>query len=49
LGQPDNELSITLCHEILEAATVASLRPPASVADFNEGRFERAEKAAHQK
>ena len=46
-GLSERELSITLYHEILEAATVASLHPPNSVMDFNEGDFERAAKAAH--
>ena len=40
LSQP--ELSLSLYHEILEAASVASLHPPASVMEFNEGDFERA-------
>jgi len=35
------EISISLYHEILEAATVASLHPPERVVDFNEGDFER--------
>ena len=47
-GLPDDELSITLYHEILEAATVANLAPPPGVAEFNEGAFERAARAAHQ-
>jgi hypothetical protein len=34
------ELSVSLYHEVLEAATVASLQPPASVMDSNEGDFE---------
>jgi len=46
-GLSDPELSISLYHEILEAATVASLHPPDSVMEFNEGDFERAAKAAH--
>jgi hypothetical protein len=46
-GLSDRELSISLYHEILEAATVASLHPPGSVMDFNEGDFERAAQAAH--
>ena len=36
-----------LYHEILEAATVASLHPPVRVMEFNEGDFERAARAAH--
>ena len=38
----DKEWSVSLYHEILEAMTVASDNPPASVIDFNEGDFERA-------
>jgi len=41
-GLPDEELSITLYHEILEAATVASAHPPESVCDLNEAGFEAA-------
>lgn len=41
-GLSDEELSITLYHEILEAASVASEHPPDSVANFTEGDFERA-------
>jgi hypothetical protein len=48
-GLPDNELSITFYHEVLEAATLAALSPPATVVDFNEGSFERAAKEAYQK
>ena len=40
----ETELSISLYHEVLEAATVAHLSPPDSVSDFNEGDFERAAK-----
>lgn len=46
-GLSDRELSISLYHEILEAATLASLRPPDSVLEFNEGDFERVAQAAH--
>jgi len=46
-GLSERELSITLYHEILEAATVGSLRPPDTVMEFNEGDFERAAQAAH--
>jgi hypothetical protein len=38
----EEEQSVTLYHEILEAATVASSNPPVAVLDFNEGDFERA-------
>lgn len=43
----DEELSVTLYHEILEATTVASDTPPDSVRMFNEGDFERAAYRAH--
>ncbi len=42
----EREVSISLYHEILEAATVASQRPPQSVMEFNEGDFENAAQAA---
>jgi hypothetical protein len=35
-GLSEEELSITFYHEILEAATVASVHPPVSVLDLNE-------------
>ena len=44
----DEEKSVTLYHEILEAMTVASLAAPANVQDFNEGDFERAAYEAYQ-
>jgi len=47
-GLPDAELSITLYHEILEAATVASLHPPGSVCELNEAGFEAAARLAQQ-
>jgi acyl-CoA reductase-like NAD-dependent aldehyde dehydrogenase len=34
-------LSISLYHEVLEAATLAAVNPPATVLDFNEGDSER--------
>lgn len=46
-GLSDHELSFSLYHEILEAATVGSWPPPDSVLEFNEGDFERAAQAAH--
>ena len=46
-GLSDDEFSVTLYHEILEAATIASANPPASVLDFNEASFERAAYAAY--
>ena len=39
LDLAEEEQSITLYHEILEAATVASSNPPTAVIDFNEGDF----------
>jgi hypothetical protein len=44
-----SELSISLYHEVLEAATIASPLPPRRVAEFNEGDFERAAQAAHER
>ena len=46
-GLSDEELSVTLYHEILEAATVASDHPPASVVDLNEAGFERTARQMH--
>jgi hypothetical protein len=43
----ERELSVSLYHEVLEAATVAMDQPPASVIEFNEGAFEQAAQAAH--
>jgi hypothetical protein len=43
----ERELSVSLYHEVLEAATVAAEHPPEAVLDFNEGAFERAAQAAH--
>ncbi len=48
-GLSERELSITLYHEILEAATVAINAPPSSVIDFNEADFERAAHEAHER
>lgn len=48
-GLSERELSISLYHEVLEAATVGSWPPPASVMEFNEGDFEQAAQAAHEK
>jgi hypothetical protein len=47
-GLPEEELSVTLYHEILEAATVASSHPPESVLDLNEAGFEAAARRANQ-
>ncbi len=38
----DEELSVSLYHEILEGATVAAETAPESVIEFNEGDFENA-------
>lgn len=48
-GLSERELSVSLYHEILEAATVGSWPPPESVLEFNEGDFERAAQATHEK
>jgi hypothetical protein len=48
-GLSEKELSVTLYHEILEAAAVAVAHPPAGVIDFNEADFERAAREAHQR
>ena len=47
-GLSDEEFSVTLYHEILEAAAVACADPPVSVLDFNEGSFERTAYSAHE-
>ncbi|MBE0541040.1 MAG: hypothetical protein IH623_06625 [Verrucomicrobia bacterium] len=46
-GLSEEELSVTLYHEILEAAAVGSMNPPENLMDFNEGEFERAAREAH--
>jgi hypothetical protein len=48
-GLSDQELSITLYHEVLEAAAVAATDPPESVMTFNEADFERAAYQAHRR
>jgi len=48
LDLTEEEQSVTLYHEILEAARVASPSPPPAVIDFNEGDFERAAYSAHE-
>lgn len=45
----ERELSISLYHEVLEAATVAAEVPPNTVLEFNEGHFEQAAQSAHQR
>jgi hypothetical protein len=47
-GLPDEELSVTLYHEILEGATVTSSHPPATVCELNEAGFEAAAWQAHK-
>ncbi|HEY6169743.1 MAG TPA: hypothetical protein VI454_17020 [Verrucomicrobiae bacterium] len=47
-GLSEAELSITLYHEVLEAATVACDDCPSAVAEFNEGDFERVARRMHQ-
>ena len=42
------EFSVTLYHEILEAATVAVENPPAAVRELNEGDFDRAAYQTHE-
>ena len=48
-GLSDEELSVTLYHEILEAASVAIADPPVGVMGFNEADFERAGRNAHER
>ena len=48
-GLSEKELSVTLYHEVLEAAAVASDDPPDSFIEFNEGDFEAAAYAAHDR
>jgi hypothetical protein len=48
-GLSEKELSITLYHEILEAASVAIASPPVGVMDFNEADFEQAAHDAHER
>lgn len=48
-GLSAEELSITLYHEILEAASVAVSNPPPTIMDFNEADFERAAQDAHKR
>ncbi|HEY5915257.1 MAG TPA: hypothetical protein VJA21_32080 [Verrucomicrobiae bacterium] len=46
-GMDEEEFSVSLYHEILEAATVAAENPPESVMEFNEGDFEESARSAH--
>ena len=45
----ERELSVSLYHEVLEAATVAADHPPEALLDFNEAAFERAAQVIHGK
>jgi hypothetical protein len=47
-GLSEEELSVTIYHEILEAATVAWIEPPKAVRGFNEGDFEAAGYRSHE-
>ena len=47
-GLSQRELSVTLYHETLEAATVAVESPPTAVRELNEGDFDRAAYQAHE-
>ena len=47
-GLSQRELSVTLYHEILEAATVAMEKPPVAVRELNEANFDRAAYQAHE-
>lgn len=47
-GLSEQELSVTLYHEVLEAAAVAADDPPESILEFNEGDFDSAAYAAHK-
>ena len=44
----NKELSVTIYHEILEAAVAASLDPPETGRSFNESNFESAAYRAHE-
>lgn len=41
------QFSISIYHEVLEAATVGALNPPAAVCELNEAGFEAAAQHAH--
>lgn len=45
----EREISISLYHEILEAAVLATEFPPARLREFNEGDFENAAHDAYQR
>lgn len=49
-SDPDpNEISVSLYHEVLEAAAVAASQPPTSVSELNEAGFEAAARSCHQR
>jgi len=45
----ERALSISLYHEVLEAATVAAEFPPEQVLELSEGDFEKAAQTAHKR
>jgi hypothetical protein len=47
-GLSQSELSVTLYHEILEAAKAAIENPPAAIRELNEGDFDQAAYQAHE-
>ncbi len=47
-GLDERKLSVTLYHEILEAALIASPEPPLAVIEFYEADFERIAYAMHE-
>ena len=49
LALDPDELSISLYHEVLEAAAVASPSPPPSVWDLNEAGFEASAQEYHRR
>jgi hypothetical protein len=48
-GMGEEELSISLYHEVLEATTVAAENPPEAVMELNESDFEESARSAHAK
>ncbi len=45
----ERELSVSLYHKVLEAATVAADSPPPAVLELTEGDFEQAAQSAHER
>jgi hypothetical protein len=45
----EDGISVSLYHEVLEAATVAALHPPAAVCELNEAGFETAALDCHRR